>query len=70
MITLQETTEKGIRLSVENDNIRVTAPKGSLSSDIVDFIRTNKESLISQLRREQDSQNRERADHDEKCAHH
>ena len=55
MITLQETTEKGIRLSVENDNIRVTAPKGSLSSDIVDFIRTNKESLISQLRREQDS---------------
>ncbi|MCX6984124.1 MAG: DNA polymerase [Lentisphaerae bacterium] len=56
MITLGYIVERGIQLVPENGNIRVIAPKGVLSEEILAFVRANKTELLEYLLREQKGQ--------------
>ncbi len=53
MISINDLVVKGIQLVAEDGNIRIRAPRGLLSAEDLDFIRTNKQALLGYLLREQ-----------------
>lgn len=51
MITINGLKVSGIQLSADNGNIRIRAPKGVLSEEILAFVRDNKAALLACLQR-------------------
>lgn len=46
---LIDLSAKGVRLSIAGDRIKVDAPKGVLTADLIDTIKANKQHLITAL---------------------